>query len=159
LQAWSVTPLKMLVLSEATNVLHMLWYAAIKWVPHKGFALGNGLVSGIIFLTGPATSTILANHMGPLEQGFAQGTMQAVRSLTGVIGPLLFSQLYVAFPHAHELPFFIGAAVAAASIPVVLYPLKRALARKHRMIPTSHSMMVDSVEEAAGEEDEEDGVS
>lgn len=70
-----------------------------------GFALyGSALASaqmwcGLPFtslwmLGGPAATSLMARRVQPHEQGQLQGAINSIRGMTGMVGPLLFTQLF-----------------------------------------------------------------
>ena len=77
-----------------TNPLIQLMYALLKAFPYPAMAYLNGMTSAFYFLAIPATSSLLAAHVSSQEVGFATGTLGSIRAITGVFGPLVFSQMY-----------------------------------------------------------------
>jgi len=47
-------------------------------------------------LSGPAMQALMSRHIGPSEQGQLQGALSSMRGLTGMLGPLLFTQIFAA---------------------------------------------------------------
>lgn len=72
-----------------------------------GFAVYGLAPSGALFmagvplaalwgLSGPAMQALMSRHIGPSEQGQLQGALSSMRGLTGMLGPLLFTQIFAA---------------------------------------------------------------
>ena len=72
-------------------------------------------VFGVMFFTGPPLQGLLARRVAPNEYGLLQGANASIMGLTGIIGPVLFTQVFAFFirPHAGldvpGAPFFLGA--------------------------------------------------
>jgi len=72
-------------------------------------------VFGVMFFTGPPLQSLLARRVAPDEYGLLQGTNASIMGLAGIVGPLLFTQVFAFFirPHAGldvpGAPFFLGA--------------------------------------------------
>ncbi len=45
-------------------------------------------------LGGPAATSLMSQHVAPHEQGQLQGAINCVRGMTGLVGPMLFTQLF-----------------------------------------------------------------
>jgi DHA1 family tetracycline resistance protein-like MFS transporter len=50
-----------------------------------------GAVGGI---AGPSAQALISRQVGPSEQGSVQGALQSLMSLTGVVGPVVFTHLF-----------------------------------------------------------------
>ena len=48
-------------------------------------------------LTGPVAQSLMTRHVSPVEQGQLQGALSAVRGISGMIGPKLFTLVFAAF--------------------------------------------------------------
>jgi DHA1 family tetracycline resistance protein-like MFS transporter len=57
------------------------------------FFAGMPLVS-LWGLSGPSTQALMSRRLGPSEQGRLQGALASLRGVTGMIGPLLFTQIF-----------------------------------------------------------------
>ncbi len=74
-------------------------------------------VFGLMFFTGPPLQGLLARRVAPNEYGLLQGANASIMGLTGIIGPVLFTQVFAFFirPHAGldvpGAPFFLGASL------------------------------------------------
>ena len=75
------------------------------------FAFGSGLLE-------PALNGLTSAAAGPHEQGAVQGGNAALRSLTGIVGPLLAGVLYIQL--GSEAPFWLGAAILMLGIVTIL---------------------------------------
>ena len=70
-----------------------------------GFAVYGLAQTGALFLAGiplvalwglagPSMQSIMTRHVGPSDQGKLQGALSSLRGITGMIGPLLFTQSF-----------------------------------------------------------------
>ena len=60
-------------------------------------------------LYGPASQGLVTRHVAPTEQGALQGTLASVAMLTGLVGPVLFTQTFSAFIDARRVVHLPGA--------------------------------------------------
>lgn len=96
-----------------------------------GFAAYGLAPSGVTFLiavplmalwgfAGPSLQALMTQRIDPSEQGSLQGAIQSLAGLTGIIGPVLYTQVfaYTITGSAATHPFWSGAAffLAAASL-------------------------------------------
>jgi MFS transporter, DHA1 family, tetracycline resistance protein len=130
---------------------------AVRMLGERGAAL-TGLACGILaflmfalapsgglFLTGlafvslwgianPSIQSLMSHRIDPSEQGQLQGTLGSMRAVNGMIGPLLFTQVFaLAVHHGGErllgAPFAVAAVLLAIAIVVGTYVLPRNLPR------------------------------
>lgn len=96
-------------------------------------------IFGLMFFTGPPLQSLLARRVGPNEYGLLQGTNASVMGITGIIGPLLFTQVYAYFLRPHGgvsipgAPFFCGATLLAFAIGMAVH------ATRHESTPVPAS--------------------
>jgi DHA1 family tetracycline resistance protein-like MFS transporter len=99
-------------------------------------------IFGIMFFTGPPLQGLLARRVAPNEYGLLQGTNASVMGITGIVGPVLFTQVYAYFlrPHAGfaipGAPFFCGAILLVAAIAMALH------ATRHEAAPPAPTATV-----------------
>jgi DHA1 family tetracycline resistance protein-like MFS transporter len=71
-------------------------------------------------ITGPASQSIISAGVPPQEQGELQGTLMSMASLTAIIGPLLYTDVFARFT-SPESPFqFSGVSYLMAALISVL---------------------------------------
>lgn len=58
-------------------------------------------VSALWALAAPATQALITRQVGPEVQGRIQGALMSLTSLAGIIGPLLFANVFALFVSAH----------------------------------------------------------
>jgi DHA1 family tetracycline resistance protein-like MFS transporter len=92
-----------------------------------GFVLfavaGKGLVflAGIPFialwgLAGPSMQALMTRQIAPSEQGRLQGAISSMRGITGMLGPIIFTQALAAAVHAGSTAQFAGAPYYLAAL-------------------------------------------
>ncbi len=87
------------------------------------FALGG--------LAGPALQGSISGQVPPTEQGELQGALTSLISATGVVGPLLMTNLFAWFTRPQAplyfpgMPFLAGAALTLLALLVAAGPLRR----------------------------------
>ena len=87
------------------------------------FALGG--------LAGPALQGSISGQVPPTEQGELQGALTSLISATGVVGPLLMTNLFAWFTRPQAplyfpgMPFLVGAALTLLALLVAAGPLRR----------------------------------
>jgi MFS transporter, DHA1 family, tetracycline resistance protein len=95
-----------------------------------GFAIYGAAPTGLVFslsipvlamwgLIGPAMQALMSRRVGPNEQGQLQGALSSLRGITGMIGPLVFTQVFAA-SIARGGGALAGAAYFLAAILLVL---------------------------------------
>jgi DHA1 family tetracycline resistance protein-like MFS transporter len=95
-------------------------------------------VFGLLFFTGPPLQALMARRVQPNEYGLLQGANASIMGITGIIGPVLFTQVFAYFLHPHlgvAIPgaaFFLGAVLmlSAFSLAWRVTRLQRAAAGK-----------------------------
>ena len=74
-------------------------------------------VFGIMFFTGPPLQGLMARKVQPNEYGLLQGANASIMGIAGVIGPVLFTQVFAFFLQPHRglyapgAPFLLGSAL------------------------------------------------
>lgn len=92
-------------------------------------------------LAGPAIQGLVSRAVGPYEQGAVQGALTSLMSLTGVVGPMVSSQLFAEFTGARarmELPgiaFFVGSALMLLAMVLAI----RLFGRLDKLVPAPGS--------------------
>lgn len=83
-----------IVTGMAISTVSMTLYAVVsqEWMIYTAMVIGS--LAGI---AGPAIQGLVSRNVSPREQGTVQGALASVASLTGVIGPLLGTQLFAYF--------------------------------------------------------------
>jgi DHA1 family tetracycline resistance protein-like MFS transporter len=101
-----------------------------------GFAIYGTAPGGLLFcigipimslwaLYGPVVQSLMTRHVGPDEQGQLQGAMSAVRGISGMIGPKLFTGIFAFFIATERddkypgAPFLLSALLVLLSIGLV----------------------------------------
>ncbi len=83
-------------------------------------------VFGLMFFTGPPLQGLMSRRVQPNEFGLLQGTNASIMGITGIIGPLLFTQVFAYFLRSHHgvsvpgAPFFLGAGLMASAFVLAL---------------------------------------
>jgi DHA1 family tetracycline resistance protein-like MFS transporter len=78
-------------------------------------------------IAAPAIQSLMAKHVDPSSQGKLQGGINSLRALTGMIGPVLFTQVFkasispAAKYHLAGAPYFLAAVLLASSILLAIY--------------------------------------
>ena len=78
-------------------------------------------VFGIMFFSGPPLQGLMARKVQPNEYGLLQGANASIMGIAGVIGPVLFTQVFAFFLQPHRgmyvpgAPFFLGGALMATA--------------------------------------------
>ncbi len=100
--------------------------------------LGLTCLNGI---TGPASMSLISKDTPPQEQGELQGTLISIASLTSIIGPLIYTDVFARFTGAEAPIEFPGSAYfLAALFTVVSWILFGLYPRFHKVSNTSGSV-------------------
>jgi len=79
---------------------------------------------GLWGIAGPAMQSLMSQRVDHTSQGKLQGAVNSIRALTGMIGPLIFTQVFAAAISPHisvrvpGAPYFLAAALMFASVSV-----------------------------------------
>jgi DHA1 family tetracycline resistance protein-like MFS transporter len=78
-------------------------------------------IFGLMFFSGPPLQGLMARRVQPNEYGLLQGANASIMGIAGVIGPVLFTQVFAFFLQPHRgvyapgAPFFLGSALMASA--------------------------------------------
>jgi len=103
-----------LLLGIAGGIFGFLGYAL---AGSGGAMMATVPVFGVMFFTGPPLQGLMARRVQPNEYGLLQGTNASIMGIAGIIGPVLFTQVYAFFLQSHRgfyvpgAPFFLGGAL------------------------------------------------
>ncbi|HSA64914.1 MAG TPA: TCR/Tet family MFS transporter [Nitrospira sp.] len=67
-------------------------------------------------LSGPATQALMSRRVNPSEQGQLQGAIASINGVTGLIGPMLFTQVFAYFISSSAVGHLPGAPFLLASM-------------------------------------------
>lgn len=117
----------------ATLVIGLLFgiagFTCYAYAPTSTFFLMGVPLVGLWGLCGPAQQALMSSQVDATQQGQLQGSLSSLRGIAGMIGPLLFTQSF-AYATEHRgwpagLPYYLSAALLAASLLLSLPALKR----------------------------------
>src|SRR6266581_364511 len=100
-----------------------------------GFAVaGHGwiLLAVIPFIAlwgiaAPAMQSLMSRHVDPSSQGKLQGAINSLRAITGMAGPILFTQIFAVAISSHSglhlpgAPYYVAALLLGASLLLAIY--------------------------------------
>ncbi|MFM6928281.1 MAG: TCR/Tet family MFS transporter [Bdellovibrio sp.] len=92
-----------------------LAFASQGWMMYAIIAVTT--LSGI---TGPASQSLISKDIPPSEQGELQGTLISIASLTAILGPLFYTDLFARFTNGSMGVQFSGAAYFSAGLISIL---------------------------------------
>lgn len=101
-----------------------------------GFATtGTVFLSGIAFIAmwgvaGPSIQSLMSHRVDPSEQGQLQGALGSIRAMTGMLGPVLFTQVFALSVKQGGgillgAPYFLSAALLLAALGIAWKVLPR----------------------------------
>ncbi|MBX7098767.1 MAG: TCR/Tet family MFS transporter [Myxococcaceae bacterium] len=79
-------------------------------------------------LWGPSSQAMMTRELAPNQQGKFQGALSSLRGISGMLGPLLYTQVFafaVAGGSFVGLPFLVGASILALALVLVLATLRQ----------------------------------
>jgi DHA1 family tetracycline resistance protein-like MFS transporter len=117
---------------ERRSVLSGLTFGSIGFLSFAFAPRGWIFLSAIPFLglwgiAGPSVQSLMSRRVDPTSQGKLQGAINSVRAITGMIGPLLFTQVLaiaispltpIHFPGA---PYFLAGLLLTSSLTLAAY--------------------------------------
>ncbi len=98
----------------------------------EGLAYAAIFVGALGGLTVPALQALMTARVPETDQGELQGALAALSSITVMVGPVMFSQLFAAFtgasanPHLPGAPFVVATLLAGAALLLLLAQRRRA---------------------------------
>jgi MFS transporter, DHA1 family, tetracycline resistance protein len=113
----------------------LLWGLVFGTMGFAGFALaarGWVIMAVIPFIAlwgiaAPAIQSLMARHVDPSSQGKLQGAINSLRAITGMAGPVLFTQVFaIAISPRYSLhlpgaPYYLAALLLGASLLLAVY--------------------------------------
>src|SRR5450432_193764 len=99
---------------------------------------------GLWGIAGPAMQSLMSQRVDPTSQGKLQGAINSLRALTGMIGPLLFTQIFTAAIsvktaiHLPGAPYYLAALLMLVSASVAYVVAKPAAAAAQAQPAGSH---------------------
>ncbi|MEP7312628.1 MAG: TCR/Tet family MFS transporter [Pseudomonadota bacterium] len=106
-----------------------------------GFCIFAAATTGSVFLigiafvalwgiAGPSMQALMSHRVDAREQGQLQGAIGSMRAITGMLGPILFTQVFAAavgkgHPAALGAPYFLAAALLTAALAIGIRVLPR----------------------------------
>jgi len=104
-----------------------LGFLSFAFAPHGWIFLCAIPFLGLWGIAGPSVQSLMSRRVDPTSQGKLQGAINSIRSISGMIGPLLFTQVLaiaissnapVHFPGA---PYFLAGLLLLASLTLAAY--------------------------------------
>lgn len=115
----------------SANAIHLLLYCIVGFTHQKWIVDVLCIFTAFTFLPMTAISSIVSHNAPTDAQGLHLGTLAALRSLSSIIGPAMFTPLYIHFRGAPfyvpEAPFYGGALMVICAIIIVRVWLPRVL--------------------------------
>lgn len=102
-------------------------------------------------IAAPAMQSLMSQRVDPTSQGKLQGTVNSLRALTGMFGPLVFTQAFATaispsrHIHIPGTPYFLAALLMLASF-LVAYAVARPGGAMGAVLPATHSRRADAVD-------------
>jgi DHA1 family tetracycline resistance protein-like MFS transporter len=96
-------------------------------------------------IAGPAMQSLMSQRVDPTSQGKLQGAINSLRAITGMIGPLLFTQVFAVAisPHVRVhvpgAPYYLAALLMLASASVAYIVGRPAVPVAARQTAGGHS--------------------
>jgi DHA1 family tetracycline resistance protein-like MFS transporter len=111
-------PRSTLLLGLAMGVVGYLFYGL---APVSALFFAGIPFVGLWGMSNPTTQSLMSQRVGPSEQGQLQGALSSLRGITGMIGPLLFTQVFAfavggAAPWLPGVPYLLGALLLVVSL-------------------------------------------
>jgi MFS transporter, DHA1 family, tetracycline resistance protein len=117
---------------ERRSLLSGLFFGTLGFA---GFALASRgwmILAVIPFIAlwgiaSPAIQSLMSRHVDPSSQGKLQGAINSLRAVTGMVGPILFTQVFAlaiaprASVHFPGAPYFLAAMLLLSSVLLAVY--------------------------------------
>jgi len=115
--------------------LAALGYAAFAWAPTTVAFMATILPFGLMGLVSPGLQGLMTRAVSETEQGRLQGANTGVMAITGLIGPLIFTEVFAqaigqwAAWAPVGAPFYLAAILETAGLALALSAVRRAARR------------------------------
>jgi DHA1 family tetracycline resistance protein-like MFS transporter len=102
-------------------------FFSFAFAPHGWIFLSAIPFLGLWGIAGPSVQSLMSRRVDPTSQGKLQGAINSIRSISGMIGPLLFTQVFALaisprtpfhFPGA---PYFLAGLLLFSSLTLAAY--------------------------------------
>jgi DHA1 family tetracycline resistance protein-like MFS transporter len=102
-------------------------FLSFAFAPHGWIFLSAIPFLGLWGIAGPSVQSLMSRRVDPTSQGKLQGAINSIRSISGMIGPLLFTQVLaisispstpIHFPGA---PYFLAGLLLLSSLTLAAY--------------------------------------
>ena len=114
------------------SLLSGLFYGCLGFVGFAAAGRGSYFLAALPFIAlwgiaGPAMQSLMSQHVDHSSQGKLQGAINSLRAITGMVGPVLFTQIFAAaiapnakihFPGA---PYYLAALLLFASLTLAVF--------------------------------------
>lgn len=103
------------------------------------FLIGIGLMA-LLGIANPSFQSLMSRRISPAEQGQLQGALGSIRALTGMLGPMLFTQVFAAAVRLGDrntlgAAFVLSAILLAVAVCIGLRVLPSQAAREAELPP------------------------
>ena len=117
---------------ERRSVLSGLFFGTVGFAGFAFATRGWMLLAVIPFIAlwgiaAPAVQSLMARHVDPSSQGKLQGAINSLRAITGMAGPVLFTQVFTLAIsprfglHLSGAPYYLAAVLLGASLLLAVY--------------------------------------
>jgi len=117
---------------ERRSVLSGLFFGTVGFAGFAFATRGWMLLAVIPFIAlwgiaAPAVQSLMARHVDPSSQGKLQGAINSLRAITGMAGPVLFTQIFTLAIsprfglHLSGAPYYLAAVLLGASLLLAVY--------------------------------------
>jgi MFS transporter, DHA1 family, tetracycline resistance protein len=106
-----------------------LGFGVYAFAPWGGLFMSGVALIALWGMANPSFQALATRLADPSEQGRLQGALSSLRGVSGMIGPLLFTQIFALSVSADAFPgaaYFLSAALLAGSLAVALTATKEA---------------------------------
>jgi DHA1 family tetracycline resistance protein-like MFS transporter len=114
-------------MGERRTLLFGLFFGALSFLcyglaPTSLLFLAGIPLGGLLGLTGPSMQALMTQRVKPSEQGQLQGALSSMRGISGMVGPLLFTQIFAVairgdrLPHLPGAPYLLSAVLIVAAV-------------------------------------------
>jgi DHA1 family tetracycline resistance protein-like MFS transporter len=108
-----------------------LGFFSFAFAPHGWLLLAAIPFLGLWGIAGPAMQSLMSRRVDPTSQGKLQGAINSVRAITGMLGPVLFTQVLAiaisptASIHFPGAPYFVAFLLLASSLLLANFVTRR----------------------------------
>ena len=129
LQSKNFNNIQILLVGTSLFFIAFILFSFLQWIKSMVIPFIGGVLITCGFISFPAANGIVTKHLSKSEQGIGFGVIFAVRSLTWIIAPISFAEMYALFKNGGvaSMTMYMGAIMILFAVFIIWFPLRRTI--------------------------------